>query len=108
MISFIIAPALLMIGTSAPHISVDEEIVVTAKLQRHGVHLQNSPDGRGLQCAVTRSTGDVEFDSAACRATVQCYGKKAITAVSQKKYDHVSRCVRKKMLSWERRRRKAV
>lgn len=103
----IIAPTLLLMGGSVPNTHVDEEIVVIAKLQRHGVHLQNAPDGKGLQCAVTRSTGDLPFDRAACLATVRCYGKKTIGAVSQKKHDQVSRCVRKKMLSWEKRRRNA-
>ena len=103
----IVAPTLLLMGASVPDANVDEEIVVIAKLQRHGVHLQNRPDGKGLQCAVTRSTGDLPFDRAACLATVRCYGKKTIAAVSPKKHDQVSRCVRKKMLSWERRRRNA-
>ena len=102
-----IAPTLLLMSVPVPHANVDEEIVVIAKLQRHGVHLQNAPDGKGLQCAVTRSTGDLPFDRAACLATVRCYGKKTIGVVSPKEHEQVSRCVRKRMLSWEKRRRNA-
>lgn len=102
-----IAPTLLLMIVPVPDANVDEEIIVIAKLQRHGVHLQNAPDGKGLQCAVTRSTGDLPFDRAACLATVRCYGKKTIGVVSPKKHEQVSRCVRKRMLSWEKRRRSA-
>ncbi len=102
-----IAPTLLLMSVPVPDANFDEEIVVIAKLQRHGVHLQNAPDGKGLQCAVTRSTGDLPFDRAACLATVRCYGKKTIGVVSPKKHEQVSRCVRKRMLSWEKRRRSA-
>lgn len=92
----------LFAGTVSWQDLPDEEIVVTAKLQRFGIHLQNAPSGKGLRCAVTRSTGDAGFDAAACLATVRCYGKKSISQVSEKKYAAVSRCVRKKMLAYER------
>ena len=49
----------------------ENEIVVTAQVERVGLTLGHDADGR-TTCGLTRSSGDVAIDNAMCRRASRC------------------------------------
>jgi hypothetical protein len=55
----------------------DEEIVVTAKVNRIKITLGRDAQGK-VACQLNQSSGDVTIDSAVCREAAKCVGKKPV------------------------------
>lgn len=75
-----ITAALLLAATTpvAPPVALEDEIVVTAKVNRIRMTLGRNAQGEAF-CRLERSSGDPAIDDATCREAAKCVKKKPMT-----------------------------
>lgn len=75
-----IAAALLLAASApvAPPVALQDEIVVTAKVNRIRMTLGRTPEGKAF-CRLDQSSGDRAIDDATCREAAKCVKKKPMT-----------------------------
>ena len=69
--AFLLAAAMLSAGIAVAQTVPDDEIVVTAKVERLALTLGRDDQGR-TTCGLSRSSGDVAIDEAMCRRASRC------------------------------------
>ncbi len=69
--------AAILLAVTTPVLS-DDEIVVTAKIERIRMTLGRTPQGKAF-CRLDQSSGDPAIDDATCREAAKCVKKKPMS-----------------------------